>query len=93
MATLTRQEMADILRDGKRSVLYNGRIIRNISQIPSEAELAAGNPQEEKKVQDNILVEMERLKAELAKLKASEPEDKSTKVRKATEDKSVPAVT
>lgn len=88
MATLTRQEMADILRDGKRSVLFEGRIIKHVSQIPSEAELAVGNPEEEKKAQENILAEMERLKAELAILKeTSKPEVKDKKAATTTEEK------
>ena len=93
-STLNRQQMAEVLRN-RGSVTYQGRIIKDISEIPSEAALAVGNPAEEKVAESNILAEMTRLKEELAKLKApAVEEDKNIgKVRKVTEDKSVPATT
>ena len=93
-STLNRQQMAEVLRN-RGSVAYQGRIIKDISEIPSEADLAVGNPVEEKAAESNILAEMARLKEELAKLKATPvEEDKNIgKVRKVTEDKSVPATT
>lgn len=47
MSTLTRQEMAAVLQD-KGTVVYKGRLIRSVQDLPSEAELSIGKPEEEK---------------------------------------------
>jgi hypothetical protein len=80
---LTRQDFIDILKKGE-TVVYRGQIVRNYSDIPSEATLSLGNPVAEEKAKDSILQEMERLKAELELLKSTS-EDKTPKVRKAAE--------
>lgn len=82
---LTRQEMARIIREDHGSVCYKGRIIKDISQIPSEAELSVGNPELAKDAEKNILAKMEELKAELALLKDKPEEESKPKVRKAAE--------
>lgn len=79
---LTREQMARVITEDKGSVVYNGRIIRRISEIPSEAELAVGNPVEEKKAESNILAEMDRLKAELELLKKDADDAKKAAKKK-----------
>jgi hypothetical protein len=74
--------MAKVITEDRGSVVYNGRIIRRISEIPSEAELAVGNPAEEKKAENNILAEMERLKAELELLKKDADDAKKAAKKK-----------
>lgn len=79
---MTRTEMARIIREDRGSVTYQGRIIKSVEDLPTEAELAAGNVQEEKRVQADILGEIAKLKAELDKLQTVSVEDKP-KTRKA----------
>jgi len=43
MGTLTRAEMEDVIRGGG-SILWQGQIVAHIGQLPSEADLAAGDP-------------------------------------------------
>lgn len=94
-STLSREQMAEILRDGKRTISYKGRLLKSISDIPSQAEFALDNPSEVKQAESSISEQIEALKAQLALLKgsatpaAAASEEKTTKVRKATEDKSV----
>lgn len=92
-STLNREQMAEILRDGKRTISYKGRLLKTIADIPSQAEFALDNPTEAKQAESNILEQMEELKAQLALLKGAASEEKTTKVRKTTEDKSVSAET
>lgn len=78
-STKTREEMIEILRRGE-TVTYQGNIIRNFADIPSEAELSKGNTAAEEEAKKNILAEMQRLQAEFALLepaKEAPAEDKA----------------
>lgn len=93
-STLTREKMAEILSSGKQTISYRGRLLKTVADIPSQAEFALDNPTEAKQAETDILGQMEELKAQLALLKNATvvtvaSDEKTTKVRKATEDKSV----
>lgn len=60
MANLTRKDMIEILREGG-SVIYNGFHIKDLRNLPSEAELALGDPDRERAA----LAELQAQKAEL----------------------------
>jgi hypothetical protein len=79
MGKLTRKEMEAILR-GRESVMYDGRVITEVSQLPSEAELAKGDVHREAEARKSIEYEMTRLKSELELLnKAEAPKGASGK--------------
>jgi hypothetical protein len=68
-----RKEMEDIIVNRKESVYVNGYgIIDSVANLPSEAELAKGNKEEEKIAKESIKARMAALKEELALL--DEPE-------------------
>lgn len=46
MGTLTREQMARVIEDGG-SVLHGGRLITRLEHLPTEADLAKGNPERE----------------------------------------------
>lgn len=67
MAKLTRDEMEAVIARGG-SVMYRGRIIRTVKDLPSRAELAVGDPVAEAKTRDDLdaqIAELERQKAKL----------------------------
>lgn len=78
---MTREDFFRVLREGG-SVVYNGFLVKTVADIPSEAELAKGNPDAEAEAKANILAEMDRLKADLALLKTPEVKEE-VKGRKA----------
>ncbi len=88
MSKLTRKEMAEII-NRRESVTLDGVLITELSQIPSDAELAKGNAEAEDLAKKNILAKMKELEAELALLKDDKAEVKedSAKVTKKAEDK------
>lgn len=71
MATLTRQEMEQVIRDGG-SVLHGGRLYTKIATLPTEAQLAAGNPEQEAAAKANLQSQVEALQAQLADLASSQ---------------------
>ncbi len=64
---LTRAEMEQVI-GRKGSVMYAGRIITRVEDLPSAADLAVGDPAAEKKTAEDIDAEIARLVAEKAKL-------------------------
>lgn len=69
------RHMEEVIAD-ERSVMHNGQILSSLEQLPSEADLAAGDPAKEAEAKANYQAEIERLQGELAKLQSSsEPED------------------
>lgn len=67
MAALTRAEMEATLAAGG-SVLYGGRLIARVEHLPSEAELAQGNPDAEAVVAEKIQAQIGKLQEQMAKL-------------------------
>lgn len=65
---LTRKQMESVIDSGG-SVMYNGRIIAHKHVLPSEAQLAAGNPAMEKEATVLLTDEIAKLNAQLAALK------------------------
>lgn len=57
---LNRSQMVQIIQN-KESVLVNGKIISAVEHLPSELEIAAGNPEATEDAIDAIKAEMERL--------------------------------
>ena len=84
--------MAEIIRDGG-SVTHGGVLYREISELPSDAELSLGDSQKEKEAKADILAEMQKLQAELEVLKSKEAEDKPKAGRKAADDKTPASTT
>ena len=62
---LSREEMVKVIAGGG-GVIYNGRIITRVDRLPSEAELAKGDPEKEAAT----LAEIEKQIAELQAQKA-----------------------
>lgn len=67
---LTRDEMAAIIK-GHGSVLYAGRIISREQDLPSEADLAAGNPDRAAAVAADLQAQIDRLSADLERLRSA----------------------
>lgn len=72
MATLTRREMEAVIRGGG-SVLYNGRLISKLSDLPTAAELARGNPRAEQAAAAELQAQVADLQAQLAALQGAPP--------------------
>lgn len=49
MAVLSRNEMEQVIRGGG-SVLHGGRIISRVQDLPNDADLAQGNPEQEQQL-------------------------------------------
>jgi chromosome condensin MukBEF MukE localization factor len=64
-----RADLLQVIKDGG-SVLLNGKHYSksNIAEFPTEADMAAGNAEEEARVKALLKSEAERIQAELAKL-------------------------
>lgn len=69
MATISRAEMQAAIAAGG-VVLHNGRIYNDPKDLPTEAELAKGDPAREKKAQDDIQAQIAALQAQIDGLKA-----------------------
>lgn len=72
MAKLTREEMEAVIAN-RGSVMYKGRIIREVKNLPSRAELAAGDPVAEAKTREHLEARIAELEAEKAKLGQAAP--------------------
>ncbi len=57
------------------SVLYNGRIVASVDDLPSKAELARGDAEEEAAVAAEIDAQIAALEAQRAKLHTAAPAD------------------
>jgi hypothetical protein len=68
--TISRAQMERAIREGG-SVLYGGRVISRAEQLPSEAELAQGDPDAEAEAQANLQAQMAALQAQMERLQAS----------------------
>ena len=79
MATLSRKEMEQVLRQGG-TILHDGKIIGNINALPTEADLAGTDTEAIKVAEENIDNDIKRLLAEKQKIaKAKEEAAKSAK--------------
>ena len=67
MSLRSRKEMEEAIREGG-SVLYGGRIVAALEELPSKAELARGNAEEEAAVAAEIDAPIAALSAQRAKL-------------------------
>lgn len=69
MATISRSEMQAAIAAGG-VVLHNGVLYNDPLDLPTEAELAKGDPAREKKAQDDIQAQIAALQAQIDGLKA-----------------------
>lgn len=67
---MNRPQMEAVIRKGQ-SVLYQGRIISRTQDLPSAAELAAGDPEAEAAVAADVQAQIDALSEQLAKLQAA----------------------
>jgi hypothetical protein len=67
MATLSRDQMEAVIANGG-SILYGGRLITRVEHLPSEADLAAGNPDAEAKAAERLQQQMDALQKQMARL-------------------------
>jgi hypothetical protein len=65
---LTREGMEQAIKDGGSVKLQNGRIVSKIEDLPTLAELAAGNPGAEKIAREILEQQKRDIDAQLAKL-------------------------
>ena len=66
---LTRAEMEQVIKDGG-SVMYGGRVLNRAEHLPSEAELAQGNPAAEAAAESNLMAEADRISQQLQLLQS-----------------------
>lgn len=69
MAHLTRAEMEQVIREGG-SVKHGGRIISRLEHLPSDADLAKGDPAKEAKAAGDLQAQIDQLQQQLAGLQA-----------------------
>lgn len=67
--TIGRAAMEQAIRSGG-SVMHQGRLITTVEQLPSEAELAAGDPEAEQAAQASLQAKVAELQRQLAQLEA-----------------------
>ena len=79
MSILTYEQMKAII-DGGGSVSLHGRLISEVKHLPTQAELAVGNPAAEKAALSDLQAQLAELQAQIALL---QPKAK----RKAADDK------
>jgi hypothetical protein len=65
--SMTLDEMKAVIAGGG-SVLYKGQIIAKEGQLPTEAELAKGNPEQEAQAQASLQAQITQLQAQLHQL-------------------------
>lgn len=65
---LTLAEMRSIIARGE-SVLWNNMVISDAAHLPSEAQMAVGDPEAEAQASDHLRAQISKLQAELADLK------------------------
>lgn len=67
---LTHEQMREVIREGG-SVLYRGRVISRIEDLPSPAVLAIGDPAKEQEIAHSLQAQIDQLQAQLAQLQGS----------------------
>lgn len=75
MATLSHKEMKAVI-DGGGSVIYKGRHISRVDDLPSAADLAKGDAAQEQATAADLQQQIDALRAELAKVQPKQ--EKST---------------
>ena len=68
MSRLTHADMIRIIRDEGRSVIHGERIISSLDELPSEIELAHGDPAAEKRALENLVKMKAHLDQQIADL-------------------------
>jgi hypothetical protein len=86
-----REQMIAVIRNGG-STVHKGKHIKHVSQVPSEAELAAGNPQAEAEAAARLKAQAEEIDAQLKQLEAAKKEASTAKDEKAAPDAKASAV-
>lgn len=71
MGTLTRTQMEAVIRGGG-SVLHDGKLHTQLHTLPTEGDLAAGDPQRETQAANALQAQMADLQAQLDKLTAGQ---------------------
>jgi len=74
---LSYQEFSDVLKKGG-SVLYEGQVISNVSQLPSRADMTKGDKAREESTRQYYDDQIAQLSRERAKLNDSHPERPAT---------------
>lgn len=64
---LTRRGMEAVIRAGG-SVMHNGRFVSRVEELPSQADLAKGNPEMERATRASLQQHRDYIDAEIAKL-------------------------
>jgi hypothetical protein len=85
MAQLSREEMLNLIRK-RESVLYDGRVISSVDELPSEAELAKGDADKEAAAKKSLLAQKAVLETQLAML--SEVDKVNAEAKAKSENKS-----
>lgn len=69
MGILTRNEMERVIAHGG-SVLHGGRLITRVEDLPTDADLATGDPNRETQIANSLQQQIDRLQAQLERLQA-----------------------
>lgn len=88
---MSRKEMEKVIEEDGGSIVWNGQVITDINDLPSEAELVLSNPSNHEflnETVDKLKAEIERLTAELEKLEAKKKE-LTTEETKSKDEKEV----
>lgn len=72
---LTRAEMIKVINVDHGSVMYNGVVIDKVEDLPSEAELAKGDPAREAQAKETLLKKKAEIDEQLESLEVSQPAD------------------
>ena len=87
---ISRKEMEEIIHRGE-SVIIDGQIYTTVESLPTEAELALGNKEQEEVARKSLKAQMEQLKAQMslldAEVKEAKEEEKEAKAEAKTEAK------
>lgn len=82
----TRDQLAKVITDGG-SVLHNGQQYTTVESLPTEADLAAGNPAAQKQALASLDAQMEATAAARAKLAGEMKEAEENAARQREADK------
>lgn len=69
MATLTRSQMEQVIANGG-SVLHGGKIITRVMDLPTDADLAVGDPNRETQIANDLQQQIDHLQAQMERLQA-----------------------
>lgn len=86
---LSLEEMKRIILVERGSVCWNTKVINNIADLPTEAEMALGDPEKEAEAKISLQKQADAIKEQLRLLEESAKEKDSKKVvkEKKSEDK------